>query len=205
MATTCISKHKGDAIFGIDLENVDHSLSAPRASRVLGVLYQCGPASELVAELTIGDRLGQIVVLNLLQHQVQFRAFEFHGPGFEVVGVSQAQCLMFTGLGQITEPGPTGDPPCWKDTVSIRHAPYQADPLGMHHPDAAEIISEGFPPTEPLAFIAAAIEQLQQPRSEWPAQFFWQITHIELKKELKRLAAPPAIGPSMFHTDPRHS
>jgi hypothetical protein len=68
---------------------------------------------------------------------------------------------VLTGFGQINERGPANDALCRKIALSIWYAAFQADPLRMYHPDAAEIICERFPSAEPLAFIAAAIEQLQ--------------------------------------------
>jgi hypothetical protein len=161
LAATCISKHEGDVIPGIDLENMHHSPPATRAMRIFDVLYPSRPACELVAKLAVGDRLGQMAVIDLLKHQAQLLALDFHGPGFEVVRVSQPQFLVFTGFGQIDEPGPASDPLCRKITLLIWYVACQAGPLRMYNPDAVEIICEGFPSAEPLAFIAAAIEQLQ--------------------------------------------
>ena len=72
-----------------------------RATWIFNVLYPRGPASKLVAEFTIGNRLGQIVVPDLFEHQVQLYALELHGPGFEVVSVPQAQFLVFSRLRQV--------------------------------------------------------------------------------------------------------
>ena len=66
LPATCISKHEGDVILGIDLENMNHSPPATRAMRIFDVLDPSGPACELVAKLTVGDRLGQIAVVDLL-------------------------------------------------------------------------------------------------------------------------------------------
>ena len=161
IATTSISKHEGDAMIGVHLENMEHPLSATRATWILNVLYPRGPAGEFVAEFTIGDRFGQIVVPNPLEHQAQLGALKFYGAVLGAMGELQAKFLVFGRLGEVDEPGPASDPFCRKVSVPIWSAAFQSRLVWMHDPDTAEIITEWFPATDSLAFATATIEQLQ--------------------------------------------